>query len=92
MMGHGDWRPPTDFEPPTDWNCTSYGNDTCPSWTCPKTELILWVDYPIGDRENENATTYTLRRDYSDIGDPLLETDSMAKVNDWIQEFYKPWV
>jgi hypothetical protein len=79
-MPHTDWTPPAGFEPPADWTCTSYGNDTCPSWTCDRTDLILFVEYPDGERECAGASQYTLYKSYDDAVNPLLQTEDYDEV------------
>ena len=82
-MAHTGWTAPEGFAPPKGWVDSSYGNDSCPSWTNPKNGNILFVEFPEGEREYEGSDQYYLYEGYGE-SEPLLATDNYSDVQAWI--------
>jgi len=77
------WTAPEGFTPPSGWVDSSYGNDSCPSWSDPNNGNILFVEFPEGKREYEGSDQYYLYEAYGE-GEPLLATDNYSDVQAWI--------
>ena len=75
-MVHSDWTAPSDWKGLAGWKDSSYGNDTCPSWTNPADEMIVFVEYPEGERECSGTSTYTVYTRYDLCDEMILATDS----------------
>ena len=82
---HPEWTPPAEWTAPEGWTCSSYGNDTCPSYTHPN-GMIVFVEYPEGQRECEGVHQYTVFAEYGECDPALLETDSYSEFVTFIKE------
>jgi hypothetical protein len=82
-MSHTDWTEPTDWTVPEGWVCSSYGNDTCPSWTAPD-GTIVFVEYPEGERECAGTSQYTVYADYCNADKALFECDSYTELTAYL--------
>jgi hypothetical protein len=82
-MAHTDWKAPPDWHVPEGWIDSSYGNDTCPSWTDETTGRIIFVEYPKGQRECAGVSQYTVYAEYG-TDSHLFETDSFDTLSAYL--------
>ena len=82
-MNHTNWTPPADWRVPEGWVDSSYGNDTCPSWTEESTGRIVFVEYPEGERECAGVAQYTVYAEYG-TDSHLFETDNFDALSTYL--------